>query len=1121
MRRTQSLSFFEAPSARARVAEALAWLGRRSTTDEILVVVPSLESGRELLVRGARSTPEAAAFGWRRTTPGLLASDLASVPLARRDRTPVGALAVEAVLARVVHDLEGSGSLGRFDQVKGAPGFVRALARTIGELRLEDVSAETLDESAPELATILRELARRLEAEGLADRASILAAATELSADTESRHPLLDLPTLLLDVPVRSRREASLLAAVLARSPDALASLPAGDGASRRRLEEVLAELGIAAADATPRSPDPDAGDAAEPPTALSRLQRFLFEPESPEPAERDGSLLVLSAPGKSRESVEIARKVRELAADGIPFDRMAVLLRTPGEYRAHLEEALDRADVPAYWERGVVRPDPAGRAFLALLRCRAERYSAKRFAEYLSLGEVPDADPEGAPPETLEPGERWAPPEEEGREPLSRMAGEFIEPSTDAAGAVGDEVIEPSTDGAPVARGTLRAPRRWERLIVEASVVDRLQRWRRRLDGLVEQKKVELRALRAEEDGSEAKAERIEREIEDLGHLKRYALPLLEELDRLPAEADWVAWLDGLSALASRSLRAPERVLQLLTELASLGPVGPVDLDEVIRVLSEHLLELARLPEGTRHGKLFVGDTGAVRGRSFEVVFVPGLAEHLFPRQIREDPVLLDADRRRLSPRLPTNDDRIAEERLALRLAAGAASRTAVLSYPRMDADLSRPRVPSFYALEALRAAEGTLPLFEELARRADAVTEARIGWPAPRRAERAIDAAEYDLAVLDAIQGRAAEDRTGAAHYLLAANPHLGRALRARAYRWGVRAWTRADGLVKPGEAAREALEAYRLGARATSATALQNYAVCPYKYFLSAVHRLEPRERPEALETLDPLQKGSLIHDIQFACLSRLRDAGLLPVRPARLEEARAHLDEAVDRIAGEYRERLAPAIGRVWEKGIESIRADLRRWLSRAAEDGSGFVPWRFELGFGIPWRDPQDPASTTEPVELEELGIRLRGAIDLVERREADGALRITDHKTGRARVEEGAVVDGGEALQPVLYPLAAERLFPETEVVSGRLYYCTSTGEYRTHEVPLDETARKAMKRVVELVRGATDAAFLPALPQDGACRWCDYAPVCGPLEERRTRRKPDVSSVRTLRELR
>ncbi len=70
--------------------------------------------------------------------------------------------------------------------------------------------------------------------------------------------------------------------------------------------------------------------------------------------------------------------------------------------------------------------------------------------------------------------------------------------------------------------------------------------------------------------------------------------------------------------------------------------------------------------------------------------------------------------------------------------------------------------------------------------------------------------------------------------------------------------------------------------------------------------------------------------------------------------------------------------------------------------------------------------PADPASVREEAVLTS-GLRLRGAIDLVEKRE-DGKIRVTDYKSGRVRVPEGAVLYGGESLQPILYSLAYEAL---------------------------------------------------------------------------------------------
>ena len=68
----------------------------------------------------------------------------------------------------------------------------------------------------------------------------------------------------------------------------------------------------------------------------------------------------------------------------------MAVFLRAPQHYLGLLEHACARGDVPVVFRSGTRRPDPAGRAFLALLSCAAEGLSAKRFDEYLSLGQVP-----------------------------------------------------------------------------------------------------------------------------------------------------------------------------------------------------------------------------------------------------------------------------------------------------------------------------------------------------------------------------------------------------------------------------------------------------------------------------------------------------------------------------------------------------------------------------------------------------------------------------------------------------------------------------------------------------------------------------------------------------------
>src|SRR4029450_11101988 len=123
-------------------------------------------------------------------------------------------------------------------------------------------------------------------------------------------------------------------------------------------------------------------------------------------------------------------------------------------------------------------------------------------------------------------------------------------------------------------------------------------------------------------------------------------------------------------------------------------------------------------------------------------------IAENVFPGKVLEDPLLLDEQRRTLEVgELVTEADRAAAERLALRLAVGAARRRVRLSYPRVDVEKARPRVPSFYALGVLKAAEGRLPGLDALTRGAEEAAAARLGWPAPADPRAAIDEAEYDL--------------------------------------------------------------------------------------------------------------------------------------------------------------------------------------------------------------------------------------------------------------------------------------------------------------------------------------------------------------------------------------
>jgi ATP-dependent helicase/nuclease subunit B len=1041
-------TFVHSRSNATLLNHAAAFLAAKEPHAEALVIAPTRAAASELVARAFPSGCQ----GVHALTPTQLAAHLAAQPMGRLALAPISRLGMEALAAHIVHAAVTANRLPYFAPVAQTPGFARALAKTITELRLQNVIP--LGDLAHLLALYEQELAARSVADlPMILRLTVQEAKAHANATTHGHHRFTQIPLVLLGLAVESAAHERLLSALVQQSPSVLVTATTGDDAIPS-LERIL---GVPA----------DNIDETPPASTLDRVRTWLFSSDPPPAAPPDPALL-FSAPGESFECVEIARRIRALAEQGIPFDRIAILLRNVDPYQPLVEEALRRAGIGHYFSRGAARPDPAGRAFLALLACASEGCSASRFAEYLSLGQTPPLDADGAP-QARPP--QWIPADDE------RLG--ILDPPLPAI--FNDE---PSLD----------VPIGWEKLLVDAAVIGGRDRWARRLRGLRAELQTQLRNLEEEDDSRRA---HIGLRIQQLTRLEHFSLPLIEALGSLPSSEKWDVWLDRLRDLAQMALRHPESVLSVLSELEPMREVGPASLDEVYDVLSERLGSLRADPPKRRYGRVFVGSIEEARGRSFDVVFLPGLAEGLFPRRALEDPLLLDADRIKLAAGLRTQDDRVAAERMLLRSAAAVASHSLVVSYPRMDVTQARARVPSFYALEVIRAAEGRLPSLREFEKRAARAASSRLDWPAPANPCDAIDDAEYDLASLQASLKLRGAARAGSARYLMQTNQSLARSLRTRGRRWLSR-WFDADGIVDPDAATLAALEPHRLTNRSYSPSALQHFAACPYRFLLQAVFQFRPREEPARLEQMDPLTRGALFHSAQFELFRELARSD-----PPRILDL---ADQVLDRVAARYEDELAPAIPRVWKSEIENLRTDLRGWLQHVAATESDWRPAHYEFGFGLTPNPDRDPASTGKDAVIFD-GIRLRGSIDLIERNANNDTLRVTDHKTGRAPKDRPQYVGGGAILQPLLYAHAAETLLG-LSVISGRLFYCTQRGDFASIDIPLNDESRGRLRRVLATIDRSIQEGFLPAAPQTGACAMCDYSAVCGPYEESRVKRK-------------
>ena len=543
----QSLQIIEGSEAWGRLQEAQRWVEARANGGALIV---SASRGAADDLARAVSASRGATVGLHRFSFAQLAARLAAPVLATRGLAPVTMVGSEAVAARATFDARRDEGIDYFEAVAGTPGFPRALARTLQDLAMAGVRPDAL-RSLPlggrDLARLLEEFERQFAAASATGRAALFAAASEGVGAGAASH----LPLLLLDVPLESNVEFDLARRLIAAAPETLITVPFGDLATLDHLQTLTAEIRVLQ----------PSGESD-----LTALRRYLFAARQPPERDQVGDVKLFSAPGEGRECVEITRRILEEARAGVPFDEMAVFLRSPREYLGLLENAFERAGIDAWFDRGTRRPHPSGRAFLAILSCGAERLSALRFAEYLSLGQVPQAD---APkPSDVVP-------------PADDLVAGFVglDAAPDAAEPADERTVAIDASE-PVIEGSLRTPWMWEQLIVESSVIGGdPRRWERRLRGLRADYERRIKEELFREDPESPRLASLQRNLRHLGHLSDFALPIIETLASWPASATWGEWLERFGDLAPRVLRKPTRVQRVLGELRAMSAIGPVGL--------------------------------------------------------------------------------------------------------------------------------------------------------------------------------------------------------------------------------------------------------------------------------------------------------------------------------------------------------------------------------------------------------------------------------------------------------------------------------------------------------------------------------------------------------------
>ncbi len=482
----------------------------------------------------------------------------------------------------------------------------------------------------------------------------------------------------------------------------------------------------------------------------------------------------------------------------------------------------------------------------------------------------------------------------------------------------------------------------------------------------------------------------------------------------------------------------------------------------------------------------VYIGPVQGIVGTRHDVVFAVGMVEGQFPPGYRArmvDEWLDDGTAARMQGSL---------ERYEFLGAVAAADRV-MLSYP-LTAGNRRGAYPSRWLMETanlLHEGAGTasgrltsetltagaeakpwLHVIESrqtgLRQLADSTDDAATGISTSPA-----DALDYNLMHL--LHERKADL---ASHPALHGDARAVKALDARAARWGytLTSW---DGNVGA-ESARVA--GIGDANHHTSPSALETWATCPYRYFLSRALRVNAPPDAGDDGEISALDRGSLVHRI----LEEFVKSG-----PQSAERLIA-LADAQFALAEQSGITGYPLL---WRLEKEKIREGLEQFAEKESD-------W---LG-GAPVESIAEMTFDDVTVNLEGIGeVRFRGKIDRVD--VLGDEVRVRDFKTGNPRNyfvgsrggQPQYNIANGRALQLPVYAAAAKARFPAATISAS---YCFPLDEQRIFDPApyTDSNGSEGFEGALTKIIRTARAGVFPATPEGGEygnCGYCDFNRLC------------------------
>jgi ATP-dependent helicase/nuclease subunit B len=548
--------------------------------------------------------------------------------------------------------------------------------------------------------------------------------------------------------------------------------------------------------------------------------------------------------------------------------------------------------------------------------------------------------------------------------------------------------------------------------------------------------------------------------------------------------------------ALIARDLRALAAMEQLIGDLDKLPGAASL----------RTALGQASCPAAREESLIDVLDVLDARALRYTHVFLIGLGQGHFPARMTDSSLLGQVQRMKWSDRgaaLDSRRDLAAREMLLFYLAASRADESLTLAYVTSDSS-GRPAGPGSFltsliepigGIEAL-AANGLrediplgsfLPGPGQIACAADALTAASAGWFDPTRGQ--------EDAAMAWIRRNDPQKLTRLAGGLWASHK-----------RWRPGPPDPFDGRLSDPKLTDELKRRYPEHI-VFSASSLNTFGQCPWRYFAQYVLALAPLAAPQRM--LQPTSRGQFVHDVMFATMSRLFDSAGGPVSPASIDEA--ELIETLNGAVADLSEPLEAAAPypALWRIQRDRMHTQMRNYLLSLKNARAPRRCGHFELAFGLEAAPGEaiDPASRPEPIVINTPAgdIRLRGKIDRVDLADS-GQLSVVDYKTGA--LPSARDIAEGRNLQLPLYSSAAGEML-QADTAGGAFHRIGSGKSRKTLDFSpdssdrtiaklggYDEVRAAAMQSVGDFITAMSKGQFDLA-PTHACPSYCPFRQIC------------------------